>query len=190
MQNTKQTETAGKRAFESKLEDRPGGITVAVSDLGGSKVEAGTAVGKGSNGLFNVVKTAKMHANATNTATDYQVKKGHHFKVGQHIGRTVGGTAYTITAIDTSNVDYDVISVGTTLGLALSVGDALIESSAAGATACALKYTPYGLVGHSFDIVKGDNHLVDCVVRGTAIESNIPVVHSAIKTALPHIRFD
>jgi hypothetical protein len=47
--------------------------------------------------VAKVVKLAKVYENATNTATDIKVYKGHMFKVGDYLASVVGGKAYAIT---------------------------------------------------------------------------------------------
>ena len=186
MQNTKKTETLGKLVFVTKIEDIPGGVTVAVSDLTQTYVAAGTPIGPDNNGLYHVIKTAKATASATNTATDYQVAKGHNFKVGDFLAVKPGAKAYAITAIDTTNTGYDVLTVGTTLGLAVSNGAVLIQALAESAsTSSGFKYTPTLLTNNDFDVVIGDNHLVGAWRRSTVKEANAPAVSAEIKAAMP-----
>ncbi len=190
MQNFKKTENRIPIAFVTKLEDIPGGGTIAVAALTQEVVLEGTPVGVDSNGLFHVVKTAKMQAVATDAAVTYKVLKGHNFKVGDFLAAKTGGKAYAITAIDTSEADYDTLTVGTTLGIALVAGDVLIEAAAqATATQSAFKYTPIGLVGTGFDIVEGNNHLSDIVVRGSVKADVIVPTGSYVQALLPLIRF-
>lgn len=190
MQNFIQNESRQPIVFDRKIEDIPGGITVAVGDLGGDEVKAGTPVGKDSqSGLYHVVKTAKMQATANNSATEYRVEKGHQFEVGDIITHASSKAAYAIASIDTDDPDYDAINIGTTLGEEVAEGAIIFEAAEETADSSAFKYTPVGLVGTTFDIVEDDNHLVDCVVRGSVLESVIPPIHSEIKTALSLIRF-
>lgn len=190
MQNTIETESRGVVAFQTKLEVIPSGRTVAVSELVQTKLLAGTPIGQDSNNLGHIIKCAEMQATATNTATDYKVLKGHNFKVGNHIMAATGAKAQTITAITTTNADYDTLTVGTSIGTEVLAGAHIYEATAANqSTGSAFKYTAMGLVGEDTDLVTGDNNLVSVVVRGTAIESNIPPIGSAIKSLLPLIRF-
>ena len=186
MQNFKQTETLGRLAFITKIEDVPGGVTVAVAELTQKSVEAATVIGKDQNGLYHVVKTAVLHANATNTATDYQVKKGHNLKIGDFFAAGIGKKAYAITGINTSNTDYDVITLGTTLGEAVAAGAVMIQALAeSAATTSAFKYEPSLVTGSAFDIVPGDNHLVDAWRRSTINSNNAPAVSADIKAKMP-----
>lgn len=186
MQNFKQTETRGKLVFVSKIEDVPGGVTVAVADLTQTVVSAGTPIGPDGNGLYHVVKTAVLSANATNTATDYQVKKGHNLKVGDFFASKTGAKAYVITTINTENANYDVVTLGTTLGVALTAGAVLIQALAeSAATTSAFKYEPTLVTGNDFDVVKGGNHLVDAWRRSTLNANNAPAVSPEIKAKMP-----
>lgn len=191
LQFVKTTETASKTPFVSNIETLPGGVTVAVTDLVQTTVVAGTPVGlDGSSGLYHVVKTAEAQANATNSATDYKVLKGHNFKVGDFLTTGLLKKAFAITAITTTETDYDTITLGTTLGVAVTAGDVLIEATAqATGDTSAYKYTPVGLTGTKFDVVAGANHPCDVVVRGSVIESMIPPISSDIKASLSWMRF-
>jgi hypothetical protein len=188
MQNYFKSDSPDVLVFTSKIEDIPGGITVAVKDLSQPRIYAATPVGKDESGLYHVVKTAKIQT-ATDAATDtaYKVAKGHNFKVGDVLAS--GAKGYAITAIDTTAADYDLLTVGTTLGAA-AVGDILYEGSKAAATGVTFKYTPEALTGETFDVVEGDNHSVGAIVRGSVVKANIVApISDAIVSALPLIRF-
>lgn len=180
--------------LEKILEDIPGGGTIEKDDFK-SVTEAmpeGTLLAKDSNGLYHPVKTAELYEEAAVDATAYKVKKNHEFKVGEFFmdaGKT--SKAYAITAIDTSNADYDSITVGTTLGKVLAVGTVMVQASAQAATlgAGTYKYTPDGIALNSVDLTKA-NLGCGILVRGTVIQSLLPYpVDSNIKALLPLIRF-
>lgn len=130
------------------------------------------------------VLTATLTADAADDATKYDVKKGHGLAVGDYVGATEGGAAYAISAIDTSNADYDELTLGTTLGVALIAGTALFQSSATGATAAAVKTTARGLLYEDITIT-GGNQDVAIVIRGTVYENRIDVIPDAVKSDLP-----
>ena len=134
-----------------------------------------------------VLKVAKVHADAGNTATDIQVEKGHLVVVGEYLAAVVGGKAYAVTVIDTSNAGYDVLTVGTTLAVALTAGDGLFVSSATGATAAVYATVAKGLVYQETKV--GVNESVDVAIRATVYERRIPAVTAAIKALLPTIIF-
>lgn len=163
-----------------RVADIPGGVTVSVADLGGSALFEGTPIGKGSNGMFKVCKTAQIITAATATATTYEVAKGHHFKVGDRFA-TDACNGQSITAIDKSDASKDVITVGTTLGAAITAGTCAFQSSGANKT---LNVTPIAFAGSNEDVNSNDNLFVSAWVIGVVKESNAPVVSDAIKTAL------
>jgi len=190
MQNFTSTDSAvSKIVFHKMIEDIQGGVTISIADYtDGFILPAGSVIGKGSNGLFRVLKTAKLTADATNTATTYQVEKGHGFKVGEFLASATGAKAYAITVVDTSNANYDVLTVGTTLGLAYTAGQGLFKALAEStSTSSAFVVTPYAVTGQDLKLVAGDNNFIDAYLRATLFEANAPVATSQIKTALPQI---
>jgi len=166
-----------------RVADIPGGVTVSVANLGGSALFEGTPLAVGENGLFVVVKTAQIVTAATETATTYEVAKGHHFKVGDRFA-TDACNGQLITAIDKTDPAKDVITVGTTLGAAITAGTCAFESKGADK---ALKNTPVAIAGSNYDVESGDNLFVDAWVIGVVRKSNAPVVNDAILTALKNI---
>lgn len=190
MKISKTTETASNVVFDSILEVHPGGGVVSISDLTQTLLAAGTPVGKDANGLWHVEKTAEMQDAATNSATAYKVKKGHNFKVGDIITTGLLKIAYPITSITTTETAYDTLNVGTTLGVALSAGDILIQATAqATGNTSAYKYTPIGLVAQDYDVVTGDNLAAAIVVRGSVKTALAPPIHTDIQSTLKTIRF-
>ena len=190
MQNFRESDAAAEKvAFATKLEDIAGGVTVAVADFtDGAIIPAGSVIGKDGNGLYHVLKTAKLHTAATNSATDYLVLKGHGFKTGDFIAALTGAKAYAITAINTGNASYDTISVGTTLGVAIAQYAGIFQAAAeAASNTSAFKVTPLAVTGHSMELKSGETNVVDAWLRATLIEANVPVATAQIKAALPHI---
>ena len=187
----KKTSTTGEvPVFQKEIEVSQGGFILDKSNLEASaNIPAGTCLHLNeATRVAKVVKTATVHATAGGAATTYQVKKGHQLAVGNNVGKTVGGAAYEITAIDRSNPAYDIITVGTTLGAATE-WDVLFESSATGADVAAIVDTPSGLLRSPLDLVEGFEQEVGAVIRGTVYERRIPGASETMKTALPHIIF-
>lgn len=175
-----------QNVFETAL----GGFTLDTTGLttlaSGSVLKAGLPFGfDESTRKARCIKVATLYANATNSATTYQVLKGHNAIVGEYFGYTVGGAAYAITVIDTSNAAYDVLTVGTTLGVAITAGNVLFQSSATGASAAALIVTPRGALKEDTDPLA--NETLSVVIRGTLYHRRVPTWPSAVKTALPSI---
>ena len=166
-----------------RVADIPGGVTVHVANLGGSALFEGTPLAKGENGMYEVCKTAQIITNANETATTYEVAKGHHFKVGDYFA--VGSNnGQAITAIDKSNAAKDVITLGTTLGAAVKVGNVAFQTTGANKT---VKNTPVAVAGSNMDVEADTNLFVDAWVIGVVRESNAPVVTDADKNALKGI---
>lgn len=166
-----------------RVADIPGGVTVQVANLGGSALLEGTPLGKGSNGLYVVCKTAQVITQANGTATDYEVAKGHHFKVGDRFA-TAACNGQTITKIDKSDAAKDIITVGATLGAQINAGTCAFESSGANKT---LKVTPVAIAGSNQDVEGGENLFVDAWVIGVVKAANAPIVDDSIKSALKSI---
>jgi hypothetical protein len=131
------------------------------------------------------LRVATLHANATNIATTYQIEKGSDLKVGDYLAASVGGAAYAITVIDTSNTAYDVVTVGTTLGVALTAPHFLFASSATGASAAALGGVN-GLLYEDLTVDTTTNQSCSVVIRGTVYARRVPYSTDLV-TALPHI---
>lgn len=168
-----------------RVADIPGGVTVQVANLGGSALFEGTPLGKGSNGLYVVCKTAQVITEANASATTYEVAKGHHFKVGDRFA-TDDCNGQTITAIDKSDAAKDVITVGTTLGAIVKAGTCAFESSGANKT---LKVAPVAIAGSNYDVENGENLFTDAWVIGVVNTANAPIVNDAIKQALKTIAY-
>lgn len=168
-----------------RVADIPGGVTVSVANLGGSALFEGTPLAVGGNGLYVVVKTAQIVTAATATATTYEVAKGHHFKVGDRFA-TDACNGQLITAIDKTDPAKDVITVGTTLGTAITAGTCAFESKGADKT---LKNTPVAIAGSNYDVESGENLFTDAWVIGVVRKANAPIVNDAILTALKNIAY-
>lgn len=179
------------RAFTHKLADLPGGVTVATKDLTQAKLAEGTPIGKGSDGIYNVVKVATLTAAANGTAVEYPVNKFHNLKVGDFIMMEEGGKAYAITEIDTTtNATHDVVKVGTTLGTAVAKGESIYQAAAESAAKTSkFKHEPVALVGESYDVEVGSNLIVNAWTIAQVKEGNIPAVGSAVKSKLKGIIF-
>jgi len=186
---TREKSTGGVPIFQQLPENAQGGFVLDTTGLTtGAVVPAGTVMGfDESTRLAKVLKVAKVQTNATNADVAIKVEKGHLFQVGNYLAAVVGGKAYAITAIDTSNAADDVIIVGTTLAVALTAGDALFESSATGAAAAVYATVAKGL--NFKDVTIGVNESVAVAIKGTVYARRIPIVTDAIKALLPNIAF-
>lgn len=186
MQNFRKNEKPRSKVFLTKLEDIPGGVTVAVKDLNASRICAGTPIGPDKNGLYHVTKTAVIAVQSTDE--NVKVAKGHNFKKGDILA--TGNKGYAINSIDQSPTDHDVLVVATSLGT-LNKGTVLYEGDKSAASGVTFKVKPTALVGSDIDVTPTDNHTVDAIVRGTVIEANIEnaPISPEVKAALTHIIF-
>lgn len=130
-----------------------------------------------------VLHVGVVQADANSSATDYRLKKGHNMKVGDYLASgATGGKAYAITAIDDSNDDYDVATVGTTIG-AVTAGDLVYASTATGSTSSALP-AANGLLYD--ETVVADGTSISVVLRGTIYARRAP--YSAAIAALTGLK--
>ena len=185
------TETSGRIPVIIKgIEVATGGFKLVTTGLPANQlVPVGTPISCNEETRQAVVlKSAILASNVADDAVEYPVKKGHFLVVGEYLGASEGGAAYAITEIDTSNAAYDVVTVGTTLGVALSAGAVLFKSSATGATAAALHVAPTGLLWE--DVKIEDNTSLSSLIRGTVYAKRIANgAHEAVRKALPLIVF-
>lgn len=173
----KSADTAQKRVFLHKLADVKGGVSVKGSELGGDVLLEGTPIGAPVSGICSVVKFAKVVTVVGATATEIEVEKGHHFKVGDFVMKAAGGLAYAITAIDkTTNATKDVITIGTTI--AAIAKDAYIYQAAAesASTTSALKVKAQSMVGTSVPVAANDNCVTDGILIGVTSGNPIPAL--------------
>jgi hypothetical protein len=184
------TSAAGSTVVWQHIADQgtlQGGFSLDESTLtAGETIKAGQPLAcNESTRKAKVVKVAEMYASATNTATDYDVKKGHHFKVGDYLASVAGGKAYAITVIDTSDANFDTLTVGTTLAVTLSAGDVLFQSSATGASSAAYSDTVNGLLKNDLEV--SADAPVTAVNDGKIYARRAPAVNSVMKALVPKI---
>lgn len=175
-------------ACTHNLADIPNGVTVKSAELiPGTVLMEGTAIGKGADGLYHVVKTARVFETAASNAKTIKIAKGSHFKAGDFVMAAVNGVAHAITGVDNSDATFDKLSLGTTLG-ELAKDAVLVEADAEHAdSGAAFKYTPQALTGDSYDVEALSNHLVAAVTIGQFKESIIPPISPDILGALKGI---
>lgn len=168
-----------------RVADIPGGVTVKVSNLGGDALFEGTPLAKGTDGLFEVVKTAQVITAATASGVKYEVAKGHHFKVGDRFG-TAACAGQEIKSIDKSDSAKDVITLSKTLGAEVPIGTCAFETDGESTT---LAKTPVGIAGQNQDVESGENLFTDIWVIGVVREATAPAMDDAIKDALKNISY-
>ena len=168
-----------------RIGDIPGGVGVAVANLGGSVLYEGTPLGKGAGDLYEVCKTAKVLTKAEASATTYEVAKGHHFKVGDRFA-TADCNGQEIASIDRTDGAKDIITVKTSLGNVVAAGTCAFESKGADTK---LKVTPIAVAGSDEEVNPGDNLFVSAWVAAVVREANAPAANDAIKSALKCVAY-
>lgn len=122
-------------------------------------------------------------------------KYGNLAKVGMNImamPAAVGtaGAAYAITEIDTSNADYDQLTIGTTLGATLAVGSIIAEADSTHATTAKLLYVADALT-YVDAYVSDDSKQYTCaaVYFGSIYDRRIRSIAAIEKAEMPQINF-
>lgn len=148
----------------------------------------------------NICYRFEVYEDATDSATEIKIKKdstkyGSLVKVGMVLMKqpsaTDGtGAAYAVTAVDTTNADYDQITLGTTLGVALTAGDLLAEADSAGASGKTLKYVT-NYVTYASAYVENDSlkYTVTASYGGRIYDRRIRKIDATEKALLPQIKF-
>lgn len=170
---------------EAKADRAAGGFTLVSSVL-----SALTYVLKGAplavdytTRVANVIKTATVITGGNATTT--RISKGSAFLVGDVVSQTVGAIAVAITAIDTANAAYDVLT-HLTVTTAFTAGNVIFEADAVGATSAYL-YTANALSSDNVNVATSTGSAtVSAVIGALEIqEANLPYpINTAIKTAL------
>lgn len=180
----------------TELEDLPGGGSLRLGDLDKSKrvINPGFFVGKDSEGMLILCVAAVLVESAEEDATSFKVKKGSQLKVGMPIaGDAEGSKAYKITDIDTSNVEFDTVKIGTALGVALeeitgTIYEVKAEDAEGGKSE--IPIIPIGVAKNEIDLSK--NHAETGVsVRGTYTVATMAFgAPEAFTKHLPLMRFN
>lgn len=183
LSTSKTSATNNKVIWQNVNELAQGGFTLDDSAFAaGAVVLAGTPIGfDESTRIAKVAKLAVASAAATNTDVTYQVKKGHNVKVGSSI-KSGASAAKAVTEIDTTNANYDVIKVGTTLGVAVAIGDAIFIDDSGYSGVKGLLYA---------DVEIDSNGIASAAVliSGTVYDRRISPIPSTIKAKMPLITF-
>jgi len=173
-----------------RLADVPNGVTVSVADIGGAALKEGTPLAYASaDGMYHVCKTVLIVSDAADNATTYDVAKGHHFKVGD-IFATEGANGKAITAIDkTTNTDKDVITLATTLGVAITAASATVAFQATTSGGKVVKHVPTAIAGDDQDVVAGETLSTSAWVIAVVRAGNAPLVNDTLKATLKGIHY-
>lgn len=186
------------------LQKHQGGFAVSNMPLATTLVPGGTPIK-----VDEAVRTAaicfqfEVYEDATDSATaikvvKYSTKYGNLAKVGMNLMKepatlATTGAAYPIAAggIDTTtSALYDILTLETTLGVALTAGDLLIEADSEHATDAVVLYTPNALT-YADILVDDDDPQQTCagVYFGSIYNRRIRKVAAIERAALTQINF-
>jgi hypothetical protein len=187
---TRETDTERTLAVEAIFEDIAGGCVIEKDDIptSTSGIKEGTLVGKGSDGIYHIVKTAMVVNAASTEANALVVYDNHEFKVGDFVGTSASGVASgaLITAIAASGAGVGIITCSW-LGPNLAASAILVQASGLGHS-----NFKYAVAGISTNYVERDKENTGCgiVVRGRVRQNLMPYcIDSTLKSKLPLIRF-
>ena len=154
----------------SNLEGLPGGKTLDVDGLIAEEVQAGTPV-IFDDPDYKPLSSGVVNENAASTVKAVKFNKGHYLRVGDKV------LAGTITAIDTSEEDFDTVTTDVAIGTAVTADQEIVNDGDKA-------------VGIVLGTKTVEDPSVGIMVRGTVNEAAmVNPINAAVKTALPLIRF-
>lgn len=115
-----------------------------------------------------VVKIAKVLDGGT--TTDARVGKGHLFAVGDKVQKLGIATSTTVSKIDTSNADYDVITFAAAI-TGLAAGDSIQESD--GQSSAKPLYTPNMVIGADLEFKGTGIPTIDAAYDAVVLYNNV-----------------
>ena len=132
-----------------------------------------------------LVKTVEIHAAVSSTDTAVKIKKGHMLLTTDIIGN--GSKSVTVGTIDTSDDDFDELTITANALGTLSAGAVLQTATAAGSSKAVVN--PDGL--NPFEVLIDANPLCDVMFKADGIVvSRLPQkINDTIKTALKFCQF-
>lgn len=163
--------------IEQVFAEKPGGGLVAKPTF---DVPPTTAVGENADGTFTVIKSYRLVSAVNTDDTTIKIAKGSGVVVGDVIATAKKGVA--CTAVDTSNADYDVVTV--TLGVAVTAGTALYQAKSAGTSATPIA-TPKYVTGNWIKGNEGDQRVR--LINGANLRKETANIASEVAALLPTI---
>lgn len=165
--------------IEQVFAEKPGGGLVVNPAFDAPET---TAVGLNSDGKYALIKAYPLVAAVAAADTSVKIAKGSGVAVGDVIAAGKKGVA--CTAVDTSNSDYDVVTV--TLGVDIAAGKVLYQAAAASASAAAPIYTPEYVIGNEVFAGKGDQAVR--FINGANLRKETANIASEVAALLPMIQ--
>lgn len=176
--NYNEAEAPEKIVFEQIFAEKPGGGVVANPTY---DIAPGTAIGEDGEGKLQPIKGFKLYAAVASSDESIKIEKGSGIVTGDAIGHAK--KAVVCTGVDTSNAEYDVVTVS--LGANIAKGVVLFQATGASASAASVKYAPKFVVGAYVYAGKGDQ-LVK-LVNGANLRKETAPIASEVAALLPTI---
>ena len=179
--------STGVTIWSTVHETATGGFTIDKTGLPSDYIiPAGTPIAfDESTRMAKVLKAIVLHQNSGITDTSIPIAKGSAIVVGEYYAVGVGGIGRTVTAIDKSSPDFDLITLSGNFNEALNAGSGLFQSS--DAAQGTLMGVPKGLSYEDTDLSQDDS--LSIVLRGTLYARRAPVAGDSIRQVLPLIIF-
>lgn len=157
----------------------PGGFKLLQTFPAGTVLERGLPVYVDMSNLSGaIVKVSKVITGGTTSKP--RVGKDHTFVAGDKVQKVGGEAAVTVSSIDTSNADYDVLNLSGAIS-GLAAGDFITESD--GATGqnvtSAPKYLPNAILGEDREILASDLPTIDVAWGALVIKDVAPAIPDA-----------
>lgn len=115
-----------------------------------------------------VVKIAKVLDGGT--TTEARVSKGHLFAIGDKVQKLGTTTSTTVSKIDTSNADYDVLTFAAAI-TGLAAGDSIQESD--GGSSAKPLYTPNMVIGADLEFKGTGIPTIDAAYEAVVLYNNV-----------------
>ena len=164
--------------FEQIFAEKPGGGLVVNPS---ADLPPTSPVGFNAEGKLEAFKCYRLYAAVEAADTTIKLAKGSGVATGDFIA--TGKKAVAVTAVDTTNEDYDVATAS--LGVALAADKVLYQAAAASASAAAPLLTPVFVLGAPVFADKGDQ-LVK-LVNGANLRKETANISEELAALIPGI---
>lgn len=163
--------------IEQVLAEKPGGGVVANPSY---EVAPTTAVGE-VDGKFVPIKAYRLAGAVVVADTTIKVEKGSGVAVGDFIGH--GKKAVAVTAVDSTNPDYDIVTAK--LGVEIAADTVLYQAKEAHATEAVPVLTPKYVTGNR--IPEGEGDFLVRLINGANLRKETACVADEVSDLLPLI---
>lgn len=159
--------------FWRKAEIAPAGFKLLQTFPKGTVIRKGTPLHI-VHGTLTAAVSKSANVVTGGTTTKPRVSKGSLFQANDVVMKEGESTGVTISSIDSSNSEYDVLTLSSAI-TGLTSGDALIEAS--GVTDSLAKYEPNSVVGEDTNPLAGDDQdTVSAAYAAVVLHGYVPDV--------------